>query len=152
MRKTRREIAREVDAILAAGRGGSAVGEAAYRRIQEEAQAAEFQVRMADLKGAIAAQRSPLSAHQLVAQSEAHAEQADRLIEYAQASVREAHGTPQLAAVERVLASIRNAAARAKAQAAATKRAFEKRFGKHNPNGLTDQNMQRAGLQHSKHT
>jgi hypothetical protein len=140
MPKTNREIAREVDDILA-GRSlpNSDVwtrGEAAYSHIQEEARAAESEAGMADNMQAVAVQRSPRAAHQLVAQSAQHADQAGRLVEHARAWVREARETPQFTAVERVLLTVQGAAARAKAKASSTKRAFEKRFGKYDPRGV----------------
>lgn len=139
MPKTR--IAREVDEILASAktRQGSANdsrGAEAFRNIQHEARAAESEAHMADNTRAVAAQQSSQYAHGLVEQSKLHADQAARFVELAQAWVREAQGTPQFESVERVLGSVRSTAARAKARAAATKKVFEKRFGKYDPRGV----------------
>lgn len=147
MPKTRRTIAREVDDILA-GKPSTPPqqrGEAAYEHIQEEARAAESWMRMtADSKDPIPAQKSPRSAHHLVSTTLQQADQVGRYIEFGQAWVREARGTPQLPAVERILLSIKNTALRAKRHAAATQSAFEKRFGKYDPRGVTDQNLHRS--------
>jgi hypothetical protein len=138
MAKTR--IAREVDEILASKprHDSTARGDEAFRNIQSEARAAESAARMADNTQAVATQKSARSAHALVQQSAVFAVHAAGYIEFAEAWVREARGTPQLAAVERVLASVRGAASRAKANASSTKRAFEKRFGKYDPRGVMD--------------
>jgi hypothetical protein len=116
----------------------SARGDEVFRNIQSEARSAESEARSADNVQAVAAQQSPRSAHALVGQSEMHAERAARYVEIARGWVREARGTPQLASVERVLASVRNSASRAKANVASTKKAFEKRFGKYDPRGVRD--------------
>ena len=145
MAKTR--VAREVDQILASTKlrqrspaddEANARGEAALLNIQGEARAAESAARMADNIDAVAVQQNPQSAHALVAQSSQHADQSARFVPHAEAWVREARGTPQLAAVERVLVSVQSAASRAKAHAASTKKVFEKRFGKYDPRGVTD--------------
>lgn len=153
MAKTR--IAREVDEILAAAKprqgavpdnADNARGEDAFRNIQGEARAAEIEARMADYSQAVAAQQSAQVAHGFVARSQKHADQSARFVEHAQAWVRQARGTPQLASVERVLASVRNAASRSKANVLSTKRAFEKRFGKYDPRGVRDHaTMKRRG-------
>lgn len=151
MPKTRREIAREVDEILAAGKSRQAPSHAAWTRgeevlqnIQEEASGAVAAADMADLTTAIPAQRSPVSARALVEQSLHFADRAAGLLERSRGWVREAQGTPQLPRIEKILKHIQNSAARAKKQASATKRAFEERFGKYDPRGVTDQNYQRA--------
>ena len=119
-------------------------GEEAFRNIQQEARLAEQRIFGADNAKTVAAQQSPRSAHRLVAGSLEHADEVKNVLEHARAWVREAHGTPQLPSVERVLTLIQHSAARAKALASATKRAYEKRFGKFDPRGVTDQNMQRG--------
>ena len=118
-------------------------GTEAFRNIQGESRLVENSVSFADNAGAVAAQQSPRSAHDLVATSLQHAAMAKRIFEQSRAWVREAHGTPELPAVERVLTWMQHAAARAKAHATNTKRAFEKSFGKYDPRGVTDQNAAR---------
>jgi hypothetical protein len=155
MAKTR--IAREVDQILAStGRRqrptaddeANARGEAALQNIQGEVRAAESEARMADNTDAVAVQQNPQSAHVLVTQSLQHADQSARFVPHAEAWVREARGTPQLAAVERGLVSVQNAASRAKTLATSTKKAFEKRFGKYGPRGV----MGHATMKRSRRT
>lgn len=148
MPKTQRELAREVKQILAGihrtplqhATIDRTRGTAAFRNIQGESRLVENEVRAADNASAVAAQQGPRSAHDLVATSLQHAAMAKRIVEQARAWGREAQGTPELPAVERILAGMQHAAARAKAHAANTKRAFEKHFGKYDPRGVTDLN------------
>lgn len=146
MPKTNRQIAREVNEILAGGTDLSRhrAGEEAYNNIQAEARMASAEAGMADNAQTVPSQRSPRSAHALVAASAQHADQTVRLVKMAESWVRKAQGTPQFAAVERVLRTVQSSAARAKARASATRRAFEKKFGKYHPRGVTDQNNRRA--------
>src|SRR4029077_2212851 len=152
MPKTRSQIAREVAEILTRANDpkarariqeAEAQGQEAYQNIQQEARSVQNAVPWTDNADSVAAQKSPRAAWQLVNQSDQHADRAARYFDFASDWVRQAKGTSQEAATTEILQRIQAVVKQAKANASATKRAFEKRFGKYDPHGNTDQNETR---------